>query len=41
MWGIDGWRGIVAMLAVGMLLLTGIALRLRKLAPLPVNIGKP
>ncbi len=41
MWGVDGWRGVVAMLGIGMLLLVGVALRLRKLAPLPANIGKP
>ncbi|HVI91681.1 MAG TPA: MFS transporter [Dongiaceae bacterium] len=41
MWGFDGWNGVVALLAVVMLVLTGVSLRLRKLAPLPVNIGKP
>jgi YNFM family putative membrane transporter len=41
MWGFDGWNGVVALLAVVMLLLMGVSLRLRKLAPLPVNIGKP
>lgn len=41
MWGFDGWNGVVALLAVVMLVLTGVSLRLRKLAPLPANIGKP
>jgi YNFM family putative membrane transporter len=41
MWGFDGWNGVVALLAVVMLLLMGVSLHLRKLAPLPVNIGKP
>jgi YNFM family putative membrane transporter len=41
MWGFDGWHGVVALLAAVMLLLVAVSLRLRKLAPLPVNIGKP
>ncbi|HVJ44467.1 MAG TPA: MFS transporter [Dongiaceae bacterium] len=41
MWGFDGWNGVVGLLAVVMLILTGVSLRLRRLAPLPVNIGKP
>jgi len=41
MWGFDGWTGVVGLLAAVMLVLTATALRLRKLAPLPINIGKP
>lgn len=41
MWGVDGWHGVVALLGIAMLLLLGVALRLRCLAPLPLNIGKP
>jgi YNFM family putative membrane transporter len=41
MWSFDGWAGVVALLAIVMLLLIGVSLRLRKLARLPINIGKP
>jgi YNFM family putative membrane transporter len=41
MWGFDGWNGVVALLAVVMLVLVGVSLRLRMLTPLAVNIGKP
>jgi YNFM family putative membrane transporter len=41
MWGIGGWNGVVALLGGAMLLLIAVSLYLRKLAPLPMNIGKP
>ncbi|HVJ35907.1 MAG TPA: MFS transporter [Terriglobia bacterium] len=41
MWSFDGWNGVVALLAVVMLVLAAVSLRLRRLAPLPVNLGKP
>lgn len=41
MWGIGGWNGVVALLGVAMLMLIAVSLYLRKLAPLPVNIGTP
>ena len=36
MWGRDGWPGVVMVLGLALLLAMGVALRLRRLAPLGV-----
>lgn len=39
MWGVDGWRGIAALLGVALAACSAIALRLRRLAPLSPAVG--